>query len=142
MLTAPLPVNRSSSRWEMGLAGGGSPCSSSTFMAGEGSGDCVMALTEGVSPVPGAIAISDSAASPSPWSGKSSSWVALSPWLAPSETGLVVGDNNLEVLNVLPFQVYLPFKSLPSRCIRFHLVSLDEVIQLHSDLCRVPLELG
>ena len=32
-------------------------------MAGGGSGDCVVALTEGASPVPGAIAISDSAAS-------------------------------------------------------------------------------
>ena len=33
MSAAPPPVNRSSSAGDMGLAGGGSPCSSSTSMA-------------------------------------------------------------------------------------------------------------
>ena len=79
------PVNRSPSAGEMGLAGGGSACSSSTSMAwgrlsaGGGLEDCSGALTEGVSPVSGAIAISDSVASPAPWSDELSSWEAASP---------------------------------------------------------------
>ena len=54
------------------------------LLAGGGSGDCTMALTEGVSSVSGAIAMSDSAASPAPWSDESSSWVPVSPgWPCP-----------------------------------------------------------
>ena len=41
--------------------------------------DCSGALTDGVLPVSGAIAISDSAASPAPWSDESSSSGAASP---------------------------------------------------------------
>ena len=54
----------------------------------------------------------------------------------------MVGDSNLEVLNILPPQVYLPFESLPSGCIRLRSASLNEVIQLPLDLGAVPLEIG
>ena len=50
-----------------------------TFGWGGGSEDCSRALTEGVLPVSGAIAISDSAASPAPWSDESSSLGATTP---------------------------------------------------------------
>ena len=53
-----------------------------------------------------------------------------------------MGDSNLEVLDVLSPQVYLPFESLPSGHVGLCLVSLDKVIQLSSDLGMVPLELG
>ena len=90
MSTAPPPVNRSSSTGETGLAGGWVAMlvihlhGMGLAFGWRGSGDCVVALTEGVSSVSGAIAISDSVASPAPWSDESSSWVAVSPgWPRP-----------------------------------------------------------
>ena len=64
------------------------------------------------------------------------------PWLAPSEVGLVMGDSNPEVLDVLPPQVYLPFESLLSGRVRLLSASLSEVVQLSSDLSTAPMELS
>ena len=64
------------------------------------------------------------------------------PWLAPSEVGFVMGDGNPEVLDVLLPQVYLPFNPLLSKLVGLLSASLNEVIQLSSDLSMAPLELG
>ena len=78
MSAMPPLVNRSSSAGETGLAGVGCPARHPLPWHGTDfwlEGDRRIAPgapTEGVSPVSGAIAISDSAALPAPWSDESS----------------------------------------------------------------------
>ena len=111
--TAPPQVSKLLSPGETGLAGCGLLFSSFTSMAwawpsaGGGSEDWVTALPEGVSLASGAVAISASAASPTPWSDRPSSLGGDILQLVLSEVGLMVGDGCPEALEILLPQVNL-----------------------------------